>query len=288
MNGTGIPPHSTEETPYALEPLDTGALVDRAFRIYSDHFPLLASIVLITHIPMVMVNVVQALLQPGSTTMATFEPVQILALAGAMLLGLLLFVVLVYPVSVGATTFAVGEIYLGRSVDVGDCFARSFDRLWQLLVVQMNVSARVLLWTLLFIIPGIMKSFSYMAVVPVTMLELKKGEATGKALERSTELTYGHRWRMLKAMAVVGVITFMASLVAGVVVRFIPGDGLMTILLGSVISSLVQMLATPLGLVLNVLIYYDLRIRKEGFDLEMLNGSVSALNASTSPYLLQK
>ena len=215
-------------------------------------------------------------------------PLQILALAGAMLLGLTLFIVLVYPVAIGATTFAVGEIYLGRSVDVGYCFARAFDRLWQLLVVQMKISARVLLWTLLFIIPGIVKSFSYMAAVPVTMLELKKGDPTGTALDRSMALTYGHRWRMAKAMMLVGIVTFLASLVAGVVVRFIPGDGLMTTVVGSVISSLVQMLATPLGLVLNVLIYYDLRIRKEGFDLEMLSGSVSALNASTSAYLLKK
>jgi hypothetical protein len=33
---------------------------------------------------------------------------------------------------------------------------------------------------------------------------------------------------------------------------------------------------TPLAIIADILLYYDFRIRKEGFDLEMLNSSLAA------------
>ena len=44
-----------------------------------------------------------------------------------------------------------------------------------------------------------------------------------------------------------------------------------TTLLGSALDSFVAMLFTPFFEIATILLYYDMRIRKEGFDLDMLS-----------------
>jgi hypothetical protein len=46
-------------------------------------------------------------------------------------------------------------------------------------------------------------------------------------------------------------------------------------LLNSAIINLVSIFLTPLGIVATILLYYDMRIRKEGFDLEMLSRAIT-------------
>lgn len=237
---------------------------------------------------MVVINLVSTIIKPDGMVNGDFSPMQVLAVALVALVSVLLFIAVVYPIAIGATTFAVGEIYLGREVTVGDCFARAFDRLWQLILVQTSVGLRVLLGMMLFVVPGLIWLLSYSVAVPVALLELQRHKPASTAMERSKELTDGHRWQIFLAVFVMGIVTGIGSAAAGAVAAMIPGDGMLSTALGSVLSSLIEMLLTPLGLVLNVLIYYDLRIRKEGFDLEMLSGSVSGLNADTSPSMLGK
>jgi hypothetical protein len=60
--------------------------------------------------------------------------------------------------------------------------------------------------------------------------------------------------------------------VAAAVLGATGAKGLTTvlILLGTVIAAIVQLLLSPLYQAALVIAYYDLRVRKEGFDLELL------------------
>jgi hypothetical protein len=40
-------------------------------------------------------------------------------------------------------------------------------------------------------------------------------------------------------------------------------------------NNLLSIFLTPLGIVATILLYYDMRIRKEGFDLEMLSRAIT-------------
>jgi hypothetical protein len=46
--------------------------------------------------------------------------------------------------------------------------------------------------------------------------------------------------------------------------------------LDSALNSLVSILITPVFIIATILLYYDMRIRKEGFDLEMLGRAFAA------------
>ena len=50
--------------------------------------------------------------------------------------------------------------------------------------------------------------------------------------------------------------------------------------LQGVLTTIVQAAATPIGTISMILFYYDIRIRKEGFDLEVLAASLAAQPAT--------
>lgn len=273
-----------EQTPYPLEPLTVGALLDRTFRIFSRDFPLLMGIVLLTHIPILLVGMLGVLIQPEAIAEGAVSLPQMIGVLVGTFGGLILFFLLVYPVAVGAITYAVSELYVGRSLNIGDAFQRALNRLGKLLSAQMQVGLWVMLGMILLIVPGIIWMIRYLFVTPIIMIELDKDRPAAEALERSRELMRGHGWRiagMLLLLSLVGLI--LSGVGAGVVsILGLEGEGvgMGARMVGSLISQLIGLVATPLGLIANVLFYYDLRIRKDGFDLEMLS---LALQQSGSP-----
>ena len=54
------------------------------------------------------------------------------------------------------------------------------------------------------------------------------------------------------------------------------GDPAAGTVLPSALTSLGAIFITPYSIIAVILLYYDLRIRKEGFDLEMLSQSINA------------
>jgi hypothetical protein len=58
-------------------------------------------------------------------------------------------------------------------------------------------------------------------------------------------------------------------------------------ILNSALINLLSIFLTPLGIIAAILLYYDMRIRKEGFDLEMLSRALAsepqALAAQPTP-----
>ncbi len=97
----------------------------------------------------------------------------------------------------------------------------------------------------------------------------------GQGLRRSWELTEGHFWRVLGTMAL---LLLMVNVAAGIIVWpvqlvfAVMGLGQTGPSVGVLhgVSALAQLLCQPLQIIGTVLLYYDLRIRKEGFDLSMM------------------
>jgi len=94
------------------------------------------------------------------------------------------------------------------------------------------------------------------------------------ALRRSWTLTQGFKGKALALwivsfaliLAVIAGLSFLGGIVAGLV------GGLDVAV--SVLLALVSLLIYPLIACVFTLFYYDLRVRKEGFDLEVLSGQL--------------
>ena len=95
-------------------------------------------------------------------------------------------------VSIGYSQFNL-DLIDGHSPNVSTLFSR-FSQWKTAIWASLLVSIRVFLWSLLFVIPGIIASYSY-AMVPMVMAD--NPDMTAKeALEESKRLMEGNRWRL--------------------------------------------------------------------------------------------
>jgi hypothetical protein len=135
------------------------------------------------------------------------------------------------------------------------------------------------------IVPGVMLMFRYAFISEVFVLEGLSGK---NARVRSAVLADGHYGRIfvlgllstLLAVIITGALTFpfQASIWQNAMkgVQESPG------ILYGIMESLAATLTSPIQVLAFVLLYYDIRIRKEGFDIEMLASNMKS-NADQSP-----
>lgn len=93
-----------------------------------------------------------------------------------------------------AFSLSVAVIYINltknKDPEVVDVFI-GFHDFWSSFKVSFLTGLLVFLWSLLFIIPGIVKSYSYSMAMYI--LAENKGMSAREAISRSKELMYGHK-----------------------------------------------------------------------------------------------
>jgi hypothetical protein len=258
----------TADTP-RFEAMTTGMLLDRAFRLYTNNFSLMLGIAAAAYVPFYLIMlVIEASLSgrlqspTGGLSMLLFQVVF-----------MILWASIAFPVASGAATFAISERYLGNEVGIVDALQRGLSHFWTLSLAQITATIRVLFGFILLIIPGILWMLSYSLVVPAILVE---GHKAMPGLRRSRDLVKGYRGKIFLVMIVINLLQAVLAGGVGVVSSFLlTSDAGATAVLSSALGNLLSILLTPLGIIAAILLYYDMRIRKEGFDLEMLSLAVS-------------
>ena len=255
-----------------FEAMTVGMVLDQAMRLYARNFPLLVGIFALAYIPYnILLGAVTWLMQSNPESIGVVA----LTLLGLFLVMLLLWL-LVLPLSTGATSFAVSEKYLERSVTIFSAYNSAFKRFWPVLGSQLVVGLAVAAGTLACIVPGIFLWLCWSVVVPVVMLEQ---QGAFDSMRRSWDLTDGFRWKILGVAVVVGILSyalvFGTTMVAWLAIALLGNPAsLMAHIITQGTTAGATLLTAPLFSVVIVLLYYDLRIRKEGFDLVLLNQSL--------------
>jgi hypothetical protein len=113
--------------------------------------------------------------------------------------------------------------------------------------------------------------------IPALMVEDKKGT---KALGRSFGLVEG-RWGATFAVLIVGIIfiallEFLVSLVGEGLGSLAEDQTALFVALVSVINGIGTLISAPFQAAIVTVIYYDLRVRKEAFDVELLTQQLEA------------
>jgi len=180
-------------------------------------------------------------------------------LAAAYALLIVLSVLAIVPI-----TIVLSDICLGTRPDLGRAFRHLSLRSAGLLVGTCLLSvALCVLGALLLLVPGLVLTVRYAFVVPVAVLERLSG---WQALRRSRELGKGYFRRIFGIIflsyAVVFVVSALIGAICGVAMLLVE---LPPHLLG-MIANLVALPLAPLPAIVLVLLYYDLRVRKEAYD----------------------
>jgi len=221
------------------------------------------------------------------------------------------------PLSQGALALAISEQYLGRSVGVWEAYRRVVRYWWSLfwvgIVFGLLVSFGPLVGAMLgggagFVIgmavlpqapvapAAIGAILGMLAGIPVSALlftwfvfyeqTMVLENARGMdSLQRSRALVRGHGWHafgtlfltFLAITIATWVLTVPVSTVGGVVAVSRPEFFAHAQLLAQCVQQIVNILLGPLFMIVQTLTYYDLRIRKEGFDLQMMADAIEAL-----------
>ena len=94
------------------------------------------------------------------------------------------------PVKLGYCRFLL-KMQDGEDAQVGDLFSR-FDRFGDGFCLELLTSLYIMLWSLLFIIPGLVKAYAY-AMAPF-ILEENPNMTPSEAIKASRELMDGHKF----------------------------------------------------------------------------------------------
>jgi hypothetical protein len=88
---------------------------------------------------------------------------------------------------------------------------------------------------------------------------------------RSWQLTRGFRRRAFGAIVIAFLLILLPAMALGTIAAMVGGasEGAVSMIV-LLFESMLQLLAYPFFYVLTTLFYYDLRVRKEAYDLEML------------------
>ena len=121
------------------------------------------------------------------------EAMQIMTTA-ASVIGLLVLVNFIIggAVQLGYAVYLLKQ-YHRQETSIGDLFSQFF-RFGTGFAQKFLVGLYTLLWTLLFIIPGLIKSLSY-AMTPFILAD-NPNLTAGQAITRSRELMDGHKWEL--------------------------------------------------------------------------------------------
>jgi hypothetical protein len=277
---------------WELRPLSPGEILDRTFSLYRQNFVLFVGIMAIPHVLTLGINLAQALLiKPAAVAHAAIPQTPTMnggILGLGIFAGLITLVVTVvaYLFSQGATIYAVSDIYLGRTTTIGASLGRMWGQLLNLFGVSILNGLAVIVAMIFLIIPGIYVACRLIICVPAALLE---DLGARESLERSFALTKGYAGRAFGIYAIYFTILYAIVLLFSLPSIYLlatsmkdPGMLRTMMLLQQVGAFVAQTVVGPFILIATSVFYFDLRVRKEAFDLQMMMNPLGPVPAGNS------
>jgi hypothetical protein len=254
--------------------MGVGEILDTAIKVYRSRWKGLMAVVAIALVPMTFLEVflTRRLGSPFSEPVATQGQLDSAVIASFVVLGI--EVLLITPFLTAAVARASADVYLGHPVLVGPTFRFAVSRIHSILWISILSALAVALGFLLLIIPGLIVLVRFFFGSTVLVVEGKKGSA---ALGRSWRLAKGHFWKIVGTYFLAGILAFVVAGILAVPGAFAfdaIGPGGWPVYAAA--QSLAAILTTPFTTLIAVLLYFDLRIRKEAFDLEVMAQELSS------------
>jgi hypothetical protein len=164
---------------------------------------------------------------------------------------------LMYLVLTGAITRAVAAEVAGEDPSLEQSYRFGFHRLGAVLLVSVLVGLTTIAGLILFIIPGIYIGVRLAVSVEALVVEGRRGT---QAMGRSWALVGGHWWHAFGALVVAGLLNAIITTPFNNTSWFVQ----------AVAAAVATVITLPYGVLVGVLLYLDLRARKEALTLERL------------------
>ena len=255
--------HQVWEETKAFPVRSLGQLLNETFAIYGKRFKRIIGLVALVQVPVGLLGLI-----PGAGVV-TFV---------ALLVVGLLATIAVYGVTIGA----VGQHYLTGEIGIGSSYARVWWRVVSLALLALMLAPLLALGaaSLILFFPAV----ALLGVaVPAVVLE---GRGPAAALRRAFEIVQGS-WLRVSGIALV-ILLVMIGLGLLVQIPFAlasyvaaPGEAsALGFLFRFAGGLLVGIVTPPVAAIAFTLLYYDLRVRAEGYDLRALSQEMGVAAAT--------
>lgn len=294
---------------HELRPLTLSEILDRTFSVFRSRFWLFCGIASIGGMVLLLTQIAQLTVQHVARKGGGQEK----ALIASVLISIVVLFVafLVYGILQAATVYALTAVYLGRAVTIGESMKAAFKRwltyilisIWQyfsfcwlplvlmipafvLIVVFAGSTTSavtgglIILLAILAGLPvGVILGIRNMLAIPAALDENRRIRAS---MRRSKDLAKGAKGRIFVVLLiwgalymVVGMLEMPLAIVAGIAIQK-GGEAIGSQAILLLINFIGHSVVFPVGLIGLTLIYFDQRVRKEAYDLELLIGETPA------------
>ena len=275
---------------FDLRPLSLGEILDRTFTLYRRNFVLFFGIAAIPQIFVLAIQLGILLLgpaqKPGTSSPFSFS-------TSTIVIALITFIAVIVAAlfAHGASIYAVSEIYLGRRISIGEALGKVRSNIGFLVGVMLLNGLVIVLCLILLILPGIYMACRLITCIPCALIE-EKGPRD--SLSRSFSLTKGFAGRGFMIYLVYFVIALIVGMLfsATFSALILTATGNLTMVLiwasiAQVGSTFATAITMPVFLISSTIFYYDLRVRKEAFDIQfMMNPELNPPSPPSIPSIL--
>jgi hypothetical protein len=268
---------------FQIGAMTVGDILDRGLKLLLARLPALYIINLIVLLPVIAYQLVVPLLLEAES------PTAAVGVLGGTFLMLILTLIL-QPIGTAAILHIISQEFIDRHVGIGSAFGFALSRFGSLLVASIITGIIIGFGFLFCLVPGFIFWTWYAFFAQVIVVE---GLSASASLDRSKRLGEGYRWRIFGIIFLIGLLSNIIpsflniglELVLPATERVpIAGGGFRTVqhfgnqAIHTLVTSLVTIVFATYQAVCLTLLYFDLRIRKEGYDLE-----VAAMSGQTAP-----
>jgi hypothetical protein len=286
-----------------LRAMNVGELLDAAFRLYRRNFLLFIGIIAVIQIPLTLLMTTYQVYAPVERFQATSGDVESIEeeygsfdgyfqdaaviLGGQLMLGLLsLFAV--QGLMNGAMARAVYDRYLGQARGLVDTYRALGWRWFRLALALVVLGILDFAILLLVLIPclgwvGAPILLIYINVPIMSLLApviIIEGEGIISGLRRAFGLGRQNFWRVfginILLWLLTMILTFPLSILLNLFVTFWDPSYNVAVAISSLVTILSTLLVRPISVCGLTLLYFDLRVRLEGFDLELMVDQMNA------------
>jgi hypothetical protein len=274
---------SAQSSAPRLRPLGIGEILDVGIKIYTRNWLTLWKVVVFVVLPaQILVNAIDVSALPAGVNMSGTAPRfstdnqvvgrhDAVVLLVAILVGIFISFLASQLAQAGCFR-AVADAYLGEEARSSSSLRFALRRLPALVVLTIVSGFLSVLGLLFCVVPGVYLWGAFYVAVPVLLVE---GSGPFRSLGRSRRLVNG-RWWTTFGVALVGYLlvaiisTALTALVVGVAFANPERNTATGFVLNTLASTVGSMLTMPAAAAFATVLYIDLRVRKEGFDLFLL------------------
>jgi len=281
---------------FDIRPMGLADILDSSIRLYRHNFGPFLGIVAIAWAPALAIQLYAMHWYMSLFISGQPSEVDFLSLAGgamALVLASAVVYLVAVPLAQGALIWAISKRYLGQTIGIGEAYRVVVDKLGHIVLAIILTSLVAFLGTLACVIPGIVFAFMFSFTIPEVVLGNRNAV---DAMRRSWELAAYDFWKVVLTLFVLSLLVGIIGAALGAPFQWVtmipvPAEK-MTLLytFSGGMRGLVQVILQPVQIVGTILLYYDLRIRKEGFDIQLLAETVEkeggTVAAQPTPSLL--